>query len=120
AHPLEEVYAACVEHARTTGLAPLWAVTLLSGVNDTTGDAAALAGLALRFRADTGHFPRISVIPYNRIADDASDPFRRASDGAEASFRQAMHAAGVFTHKRYSGGSDVGAACGQLAGRASG
>jgi adenine C2-methylase RlmN of 23S rRNA A2503 and tRNA A37 len=26
-----------------------------------------------------------------------------------------MHAAGAFTHRRYSGGSDVAAACGQLA-----
>ena len=118
AHPLEEVYAACVEHARATGLAPLWAVTLLAGVNDGTDDARALGRLASRFRDDTGHFPRISVIPYNRIADDAADPFRRASDAAEAGFREALHAAGVFTHKRYSGGSDVGAACGQLAGRA--
>jgi 23S rRNA (adenine2503-C2)-methyltransferase len=118
AHPLEEVYAACVEHARATELAPLWAVTLLAGVNDGEDDARALAALAARFRKDTGFSPRISVIPYNRIADDASDPFRRASDPAETRFRAAMHAAGVFTHKRYSGGSDVGAACGQLAGRA--
>jgi adenine C2-methylase RlmN of 23S rRNA A2503 and tRNA A37 len=57
------------------------------------------------------------VIPYNRIADDVSDPFRRSSDDAEARFRVAMHDAGTFTHKRYSGGSDVAAACGQLAAR---
>jgi 23S rRNA (adenine2503-C2)-methyltransferase len=118
AHPLEEVYAAGVEHARITELAPLWAVTLLAGVNDAEDHAHALAELALRFRGDTGFFPRISVIPYNRIADDASDPFRRVSDAAEARYRRALHEKGVFTHKRYSGGSDVGAACGQLAGRA--
>jgi 23S rRNA (adenine2503-C2)-methyltransferase len=118
AHPLEEVYAAAVEHAKTTQLAPLWAVTLLQGVNDAEDHAHALAALALRFRGDTGFFPRISVIPYNRIADDQSDPFRRVSDAAEAGYRRALHERGVFTHKRYSGGSDVGAACGQLAGRA--
>jgi 23S rRNA (adenine2503-C2)-methyltransferase len=72
AHPLEEVYAAAVEHAKTTQLAPLWAVTLLEGVNDAEDHAHALATLALRFRGDTGFFPRISVIPYNRIADDQS------------------------------------------------
>lgn len=115
AHPLEEVYAACVEHARLTGLSPLWAVTLLAGVNDAVDDALALGRLAERFRADTGRVPRISVIPYNRIADDASDPFRRAGDDAERRFRDALHATGTFTHKRYSGGSDIGAACGQLA-----
>jgi 23S rRNA (adenine2503-C2)-methyltransferase len=117
AHPMEEVYAAGVEHARITGLQPLWAVTLLSGVNDGEADACALAALAQRFRDETGRHPRISVIPYNRIADDESDPFRRTSDEAEERFRRVMHGAGTFTHKRYSGGSDVAAACGQLAAR---
>jgi 23S rRNA (adenine2503-C2)-methyltransferase len=115
AHPLEETYAACVEHARVTGLSPLWAVTLLGGVNDSDDDARALAALALRFAIDVGRAPRISVIPYNRIADEADDPFRRASDAGEQRFRAVMHAAGAFTHRRYSGGSDVAAACGQLA-----
>ena len=40
AHPLDEVLAAVEEHARTTGLAPMWAVTPLAGVNDTDDDAA--------------------------------------------------------------------------------
>lgn len=117
AHPLEDVFRAGVEHAKTTGLAPLWAVTLLAGVNDGDDDARALGELALRFASETGRRPRISIIPYNRIADDASDPFRRASDDAEKRFRDGVHALGTFTHKRYSGGSDVAAACGQLAAR---
>jgi 23S rRNA (adenine2503-C2)-methyltransferase len=117
AHPLEDVFRAGVEHAKTTGLAPLWAVTLLSGVNDGDDDARALGELALRFARETGRRPRVSVIPYNRIADDATDPFRRASDEAEKRFRDSVHALGTFTHKRYSGGSDVAAACGQLAAR---
>jgi 23S rRNA (adenine2503-C2)-methyltransferase len=117
AHPLEEAYAAGVEHARATGLSPLWAVTLLSGVNDSDDDARALAALARRFREDTARTPRISVIPYNRIADDTSDPFRRSTDQTERRFRELMHADGAFTHKRFSGGSDVSAACGQLAAR---
>jgi 23S rRNA (adenine2503-C2)-methyltransferase len=115
AHPLEETFAAGVEHARITGLSPMWAVTLLSGVNDSEDDARALARLAARFRSEAGRSPRISVIPYNRIADDEADPFRRVTDDAEQRFRAAMHAEGTFTHKRYSGGSDVAAACGQLA-----
>ncbi|MEY2932736.1 MAG: hypothetical protein RL033_3485 [Pseudomonadota bacterium] len=118
AHPLEETYAACVEHARTTGLAPMWAVTLLAGVNDTAEHARALAALAHRFAADAGKPPRISVIAYNRIDGDESDPFRRSSDAAQELFRAEMHAAGAFTHRRYSGGGEVAAACGQLAARA--
>jgi len=118
-HPLDEAYAAVVEHARETGLAPLWALTLLAGVNDSEADALALAALARRFGTDTGRLPRISIIPYNRIAGDADDPFRRTSAEVEGRFRDAMRDAGVFTHKRYSGGSDVAAACGQLAASAS-
>jgi 23S rRNA (adenine2503-C2)-methyltransferase len=117
AHPLEEVYAAAAEHALSTGLSPLWAVTLLAGVNDSDDDARALATLAQRFLRDTGRTPRLSVIPYNRIADDLTDPFRRTSDASERRFRDTLHATGTFTHKRYSGGSDIGAACGQLAAR---
>ena len=115
AHPLEETYAACVEHAKVTRLAPLWAVTLLGGVNDSEADARALAALAQRFARDVGRRPRISIIPYNRIDDDAADPFRRASDAAEQRFREWLSDAGTYTHRRYSGGADVGAACGQLA-----
>ena len=74
AHPLEDVFRAGVEHAKMTGLAPLWAVTLLAGVNDGDDDARALGLLAARFQRETGRRPRISVIPYNRIADDAADP----------------------------------------------
>jgi 23S rRNA (adenine2503-C2)-methyltransferase len=119
AHPLSEVYAACVEHAKITELSPMWAVTLLAGVNDTPEDARALSELAHRFAADTGRRPRISVIPYNSIAEGDADPFSRSSDTAEARFRDTLHALGTPTHKRYSGGSDVGAACGQLAARSS-
>jgi len=119
AHPLEEVYAAAVEHALTTGLSPLWAVTLLASVNDSDDDARALSALAQRFQRDTGRAPRLSIIPYNRIADDASDPFRRSPDASERRFRDTLHAAGTFPHKRYSGGSDIRAACGQLAARMS-
>jgi 23S rRNA (adenine2503-C2)-methyltransferase len=117
AHPLEDVLAAGIEHARMTGLAPLWAVTLLSGVNDGDDDARALGELALRFTRETGRRPRISIIPYNRIAEDETDPYRRTSERDEKRFRDTVHALGTFTHKRYSGGSDVAAACGQLAAR---
>jgi 23S rRNA (adenine2503-C2)-methyltransferase len=119
AHPLLEVYAACVEHAKITELSPMWAVTLLAGVNDAPEDARALSELAHRFATDTGRRPRISVIPYNSIAEGDADPFSRSSDTAEARFRDTLHALGTPTHKRYSGGSDVGAACGQLAARSS-
>ena len=115
AHSLAEVLEAAAEHARATGLAPMWAVTLLRDVNDGDEDARALATAALGFAEKAGVRPRISIIPFNAID---GDPFARSTDDGETRFRDALSRAGVFTHKRYSGGGDVDAACGQLAARA--
>jgi len=112
AHPLDEVIAAVEEHAKTTGYAPMWAVTPLAGVNDTAEDAAALAELFHAFVARTGIRPRVSLVPYNAIGD--GDPFTRSDVVA---FADLLAARGVRPHVRYSGGGDVAAACGQLAGR---
>ena len=110
AHALDEVLAACADHVRVTGLSPMWAVTLLAGVNDSDDDAHALAARVRTFAADTGRMPRISIIAYNAIG--AGDPFMRSS--REAEYRGAL---GIPNHRRYSGGGDVAAACGQLAAR---
>jgi 23S rRNA (adenine2503-C2)-methyltransferase len=112
AHSLSDVLAAAEEHARLTGLSPMWAVTLLAGVNDSDDDARALAERARAFEQATGRRPRISIIPYNALGDDA---FARSP--RESEFRAAL---GLPSHRRYSGGSDVGAACGQLVAHASG
>lgn len=90
----------------------MWAVTLLAGVNDSDEDAAALAERASAFEVETGRRPRLSVIAYNSIGDD--DPFARTSAEREASFRAVLSAHGLPSHRRYSGGSDIAAACGQL------
>ena len=109
AHAFDEVIAAVAEHARLTGLAPMWAVTLLDGVNDGDDDARALAARARAFAEQTGVMPRISVIAYNASDGDAFARSRR-----EREFRDAL---GMPSVRRYSGGSDIGAACGQLVGR---
>ncbi len=113
AHSLDEVLDAACEHARVTGLAPMWAVTPLAGVNDSSEDAHALADRARLFAERAGVRPRVSVIPYNPIGEN--DPFERSSEEALERFRDAMASRGLFTHRRYSGGGDVAAACGQLA-----
>jgi 23S rRNA (adenine2503-C2)-methyltransferase len=123
-HPLDDVIAAVADHARATGLSPMWAVTLLAGVNDGDRDAEALADRARAFHAATGVRPRISLLDYNPIGpigpigDGAPgiDPFARSP--RMAAFRAVLSAAGLASHRRYSGGSDVAAACGQLANRA--
>jgi 23S rRNA (adenine2503-C2)-methyltransferase len=113
AHALDEVLAAAADHARATGHAPMWAVTLLAGINDSDDDAQALVARVRAFEAETGKRPRLSILAYNSIGD--RDPFARSP--REAEFRAVLSAAGLPSHRRYSGGSDVAAACGQLAAR---
>jgi 23S rRNA (adenine2503-C2)-methyltransferase len=113
AHSLDDVIDAVEEHARATGLAPMWAITPLAGVNDREDDAAALGDLVRRFHARTAIRPRVSVVPYNSIDTMGQEPFAR---GDTAAFVAVLAAHGVRAHVRYSGGADVGAACGQLAG----
>jgi 23S rRNA (adenine2503-C2)-methyltransferase len=115
AHPLDEVLDAAEEHARLTGLSPMWALTPLAGVNDTDDDARALGERLRQFHARTGVRPRVSVVPYNAIDVAGMDPFQR---GDVARFVGFLADHGVRAHLRYSGGSDVAAACGQLAGQA--
>ncbi len=110
AHPLEEVLAAAGEHAKVVRMAPMFAYTLLDGENDADDDATALADLVVAFIEKHGVSPRLSLIPYNTIGDDAFTRSRRLDD-----FRAVLRARKVGTIVRYSGGSDVGAACGQLA-----
>jgi 23S rRNA (adenine2503-C2)-methyltransferase len=113
AHALEEVLEAAVEHAKLTGRAPMWAVTLFGGVNDSDDHARALAARALAFAEQSGKRPRLSIIPYNAIP---GAPFSRSP--RDQAFRAVLAESGMPSHLRYSGGSDVDAACGQLAGRA--
>ncbi len=123
-HPLDEVLEAAVVHARASTYAPMWAVTLLDGRNDSADHARALADRAKRFERAAGVRPRISVIPYNPIGDlivaaprpSKGDPFARSR--AHETFRDELARSGIFSHARYSGGSDIAAACGQLAAKA--
>jgi len=115
-YDLDDVIAASIEHAEVTGHSPMWAVTLLDGVNDSDDDARALAERVLGFAARTGRRPRVSLLDYNAIGEDArgvADPFGRSP--RMSAFRDVLSAAGLPSHRRYSGGSDVAAACGQLA-----
>ncbi len=109
AHSLESVLLAVGEHAQATGHSPMFAYTLLSDQNDTPEDAGALAGLVTNFIERYKVRPRLSLIPFN---DFEGTPFQRSLRLNE--FRDVLMARGVPTIVRYSGGGDVGAACGQL------
>lgn len=115
AYPLASVLDAAAEHASITGLASMWAVTPLAGVNDTVEDAHALTECALRFYERTGLRPQIRIIPYNPIGSGSGGGFRRSDEDRESEFRRILRTRGFPAHKRYSGGADVRAGCGQLA-----
>lgn len=111
-HPLAAVIPVLAAHARRTRVAPLLSYTLLGGVNDGDDDLEALADLVARFVAKAGLQPRLSLIPYNRLG--AEDPFRPAPLARLLDFRDHIGGRGTPVVRRYSGGGDVGAACGQL------
>jgi len=115
-NPLEEVLEAAAEFVQKTGDAPMFAVTPLSGVNTHEADADALAAIVKRFRERTGVSPRLSLVPYNPIGE--GDEFARASDDEYDRFHGRLAAIGVPVVRRYSGGGDVAAACGQLVAKA--
>ncbi|NUP09046.1 MAG: radical SAM protein [Polyangiaceae bacterium] len=111
AHPLDEVLEAAGAHSTRTGYAPMWAYTLLAGVNDDDDAANAFADRAIAFAERYGVRPRLSLIPYN---DVEGAPFTRSAGETLERFRDVLGARGVGSIVRYSGGGDIGAACGQL------
>jgi 23S rRNA (adenine2503-C2)-methyltransferase len=128
-HPLDDVLDAAGAHAVESGYAPMFAYTLLAGVNDSADAAGALADVVLSFAERHGKRPRLSLIPFNPITTGGIPPsppldaptdaeprrFERQSQAALDAFRDELRTRGVASVLRYSGGADVGAACGQLA-----
>jgi 23S rRNA (adenine2503-C2)-methyltransferase len=111
-HPLAECVQILAGHARATRTAPMLAYTLLAGVNDDERELAAFLELLHGFVERAGMPPRVSLIRYNPV--DEGCPFAPASDERLQAFRAAIGAIGVPVVRRYSGGADILAACGQL------
>jgi 23S rRNA (adenine2503-C2)-methyltransferase len=108
-YPIRELLAACV---RYLSKAPREFVTfeyvMLSGVNDSVGQARELA-------ARVSEVPcKINLIPFNPFA---GVEYVRSSPEAIARFRDVLMQAGLVATVRKTRGDDIAAACGQLAGR---
>jgi 23S rRNA (adenine2503-C2)-methyltransferase len=104
--PVAEVIDAARDHARTTGRRVSYEVTMISGVNDTPTDAAAMAEL---LRGDHAH---INLIPMNPVAHT---PWVASPDDVIERFAATLRDAGIATTIRRNRGAEIGAACGQLA-----
>lgn len=82
---------------------------LLAGVNDSDDDAARLGAMALATGA------HVNAIPFN-VWPGA--PYQRPERAVVARFAGLVAATGASVSVRESRGQDIGAACGQLAGKA--
>jgi 23S rRNA (adenine2503-C2)-methyltransferase len=109
--PVEDLAEAMRRHARrrNRGVASL-AWVLIAGLNDGPEEAAELARLFRGVRV------RLSVIDVN----DPAGRFAPPDAAARGRFLDALRRHGIAFHRRYSGGPDVHAACGMLAGRTQG
>lgn len=107
-HPLPGLVAALKIYHSATRRRVTLAWTMMAGVNTREQDAMELAGL-LR-----GLPVKLDLIDVN----DPAERFRPPSDSERNAFRDALrrhlHAP---VARRYSGGADIGAACGMLAGK---
>jgi 23S rRNA (adenine2503-C2)-methyltransferase len=104
--PVDEVVAAAREHARATGRRVTYEITMIEGINDTDVDAAALADL---LRDDHAH---VNLIPMNQVAHT---PWTGTPLPVVERFAEQLRAAKIQTTIRYNRGTEIGAACGQLA-----
>jgi 23S rRNA (adenine2503-C2)-methyltransferase len=103
-YPLADVLAECRRYVALRRRKVFVEYVMLAGVNDTVGQARALAALlgAKAFK--------VNLIPYN-----PTGLFDGSSREAIAAFRDALAAAGVPATVRLTRGRDIEAACGQLA-----
>jgi 23S rRNA (adenine2503-C2)-methyltransferase len=104
--PLDELRAAVAAVNKIQQNTVMIEYLMLAGVNDSLDDARELAVWL------TGLDAHVNLIPYNPIA---SAPHLRTTDRAERdAFAAILRDAGFVTTIRYSLGSDIAAACGQL------
>lgn len=106
-YPLDQLMAACADYVARTRRRLSFEWALIDGVNDTPDDAAELAALARPLRA---HVNLIPLNPTPGFAVRGSPPF------VVQQFHAELVRLGVRTTVRATRGTDIDAACGQLAG----
>ena len=104
--PVEEVIAAAREHTAATGRRVTYEMTMIDGINDTDADADALAEL---LRGDLAH---VNLIPMNQVSHT---PWTGSPVPVVERFAERVRAAGIAVTIRFNRGTEIGAACGQLA-----
>jgi 23S rRNA (adenine2503-C2)-methyltransferase len=107
-YPLDALMAACAEYLAAKGRRLSFEWALIAEVNDRHSDATELARLCRRFRLAA----HVNLIPLNPTPGypTVGSPLRRVHE-----FRDELEALGVNATVRRNRGTDIDAACGQLA-----
>lgn len=103
--PLPLLRASLVRYAESTGRRPTLEYALMSGVNDTAEEVAALVSFA------RGWMCHVNLIPVNPVA---GAPVSRPDRARTFEVADALRAAGIEVSVRTERGVDIDAACGQL------
>ncbi|MGZ4671783.1 MAG: 23S rRNA (adenine(2503)-C(2))-methyltransferase RlmN [Ilumatobacteraceae bacterium] len=107
-YPIDELMAACSDYLAVKGRRLSFEWAMIDGVNDRALDAAELAKLCRRFRLPA----HVNLIPLNPTPGypTVGSPLKRVHE-----FRDTLEALGVNATVRRNRGTDIDAACGQLA-----
>lgn len=105
---LEQVVAAAESYIRSGGRMITLEYIVIRGVNDSLDDADGLAAIARRLRA------KVNLIAYSPVEGAQFEP---PTEADVARFKRWLEERKVGTTVRLSKGTDIAAACGQLAGR---
>jgi 23S rRNA (adenine2503-C2)-methyltransferase len=110
-YPLEVLLEACAAHSATTGRRLSFEWALIDGVNDRPSDARELGEAARSVRA------HVNLIPLNPTP---GFPTRGTPRAGVLAFRERLQILGVNATVRQNRGTEIAAACGQLAALAEG
>jgi len=103
--PLQQLLKAADFYVRKTGSAVTFEYVLMEGLNDSLDDARRLKQMLRPLRC------KLNLIPYNAT----KGPFRRPSEERLLQFYRQLEGMRVPVTIRWSRGTDIDAACGQLA-----
>jgi len=107
-YPLEQLMGACADYLAVKGRRISFEWALIEGVNDRDSDAFELAALCTRFRLAA----HVNLIPLNPTP---GWPAIGSSPKRVQQFRDLLESRGVNATVRRNRGTDIDAACGQLA-----
>jgi 23S rRNA (adenine2503-C2)-methyltransferase len=107
-YPIDDLMAACADYLAVKGRRLSFEWAMIDGVNDRPSDAAELAKLCRRFRLPA----HVNLIPLNPTPGypTVGSPLKRVHE-----FRDRLESLGVNATVRRNRGTDIDAACGQLA-----